>query len=124
MAAILALAFGRREWRLEPWSLVPQRRFGDDVRTLGEARGLELVERVDSDGAHSYRLQAIRPPDPPLRVIPTPTIPPPCASSVVRRSSNFAASSAAPDGWGAGRPGSWSGRRPPPPLIHRGNNRL
>lgn len=64
----LWLAFGRLEWRLEPRVLVFQRRFGDRLRTLGEARALELVERVDSDGDRSYRLQALRPPDPPLRV--------------------------------------------------------
>ncbi|MEA5390949.1 hypothetical protein VB738_06705 [Cyanobium gracile UHCC 0139] len=62
------LAFGRLEWRLEPRLLVLQRRFGRRLRTLGEARALELVERVDSDGDRSYRLQALRPPDPPLRV--------------------------------------------------------
>ncbi len=64
----LWLAFGRLEWRLEPRVLVLQRRFGHHLRTLGEARALELVERVDSDGDRSYRLQALRPPDPPLRV--------------------------------------------------------
>ncbi|MCP9838101.1 hypothetical protein KBY84_11430 [Cyanobium sp. N.Huapi 1H5] len=64
----LWLAFGRLEWRLEPRVLVLQRRFGQRLRTLGEARALELVERVDSDGDRSYRLQALRPPDPPLRV--------------------------------------------------------
>ncbi len=64
----LWLAFGRLEWRLEPRLLVLQRRFGNRLRTLGEARALELVERVDSDGDRSYRLQATRPPDPPLRV--------------------------------------------------------
>ncbi|MBM5821189.1 MAG: hypothetical protein FJ082_01645 [Cyanobacteria bacterium K_Offshore_surface_m2_011] len=64
----LWLAFGRLEWRLEPRGLVLQRRFGQRLRTLGEARALELVERVDSDGDRSYRLQALRPPDPPLRV--------------------------------------------------------
>ncbi len=64
----LWLALGRREWRLEPRLLVLQRRFGNRLRTLGEARALELIERVDSDGDRSYRLQAIRPPDPPLRI--------------------------------------------------------
>ncbi len=64
----LWLAFGRLEWRLEPRVLVLQRRFGQRLRTLGEARALELVELVDSDGDRSYRLQALRPPDPPLRV--------------------------------------------------------
>jgi hypothetical protein len=64
----LWLAFGRREWRLEPRLLVLQRRFGQRLRTLGEARALELIELVDSDGDRSYRLQATRPPDPPLRV--------------------------------------------------------
>ena len=64
----LWLAFGRLEWRLEPRVLVLQRRFGQCLRTLGEARALELVERVDSEGDRSYRLQALRPPDPPLRV--------------------------------------------------------
>jgi len=64
----LWLAFGRLEWRLEPRLLVLQRRFGQRLRTLGEARALELVERVDSDGDRSYRLQALRTPDPPLRV--------------------------------------------------------
>jgi len=64
----LWLAFGRLEWRLEPRVLVLQRRFGQRLRTLGEARALELVERVDSEGDRSYRLQALQPPDPPLRV--------------------------------------------------------
>jgi hypothetical protein len=64
----LWLALGRLEWRLEPRLLVLQRRFGNRLRTLGEARALELIERVDSDGDRSYRLQAIRPPDPPLRI--------------------------------------------------------
>jgi hypothetical protein len=64
----LWLALGRLEWRMEPRVMVLQRRFGQRLRTLGEARALELVERVDSDGDRSYRLQAIRPPDPPLRV--------------------------------------------------------
>ncbi len=64
----LWLAFGRLEWRLEPRVLVLQRRFGQRLRTLGEARALELVELVDSEGDRSYRLQALRPPDPPLRV--------------------------------------------------------
>jgi hypothetical protein len=64
----LWLAFGRLEWRLEPRVLVLQRRFGQRLRTLGEARALELVEQVDSEGDRSYRLQALRPPDPPLRV--------------------------------------------------------
>lgn len=64
----LWLAFGRREWRLEPRGLVLQRRFGQGLRTLGEARGLELVERVGSEGDRSYRLQATRPPHPPLRI--------------------------------------------------------
>lgn len=64
----LWLAFGRLEWRLEPRLLVLQRRFGQRLRTLGEARALELVELVDSEGDRSYRLQALRPPDPPLRV--------------------------------------------------------
>ncbi len=62
------LAFGRREWRLEPRVLVLQRRFGHRLRTLGEARALELVEQVDSDGDRSYRLQALRPPGRPLLV--------------------------------------------------------
>lgn len=62
------LAFARREWRLEPRHLVLQRRFGHRLRTLGEAGSLELIELVDSDGDRSYRLQATRPPDPPLRV--------------------------------------------------------
>ncbi|AFY30180.1 hypothetical protein [Cyanobium gracile] len=65
---LLWLALGRLEWRLEPRVLVLQRRFGNRLRTLGEARALELVERVDSDGDRSYRLQGTRPPDPPLRV--------------------------------------------------------
>lgn len=56
------LAFGRREWRLEPRILVLQRRFGHRLRTLGEARALELVELVDSDGDRSYRLLATRSP--------------------------------------------------------------
>ncbi len=56
------LTFGRREWRLEPRVLVLQRRFGHRLRTLGEARALELIELVDSDGDRSYRLQATRPP--------------------------------------------------------------
>jgi hypothetical protein len=64
----LWLAFGRLEWRLEPRVLVLQRRFGQRLRTLGEARALELVELVDSEGDRSYRLQALRPPDTPLRV--------------------------------------------------------
>ncbi|WP_216919024.1 hypothetical protein [Synechococcus sp. CCAP 1479/9] len=64
----LWLAFGRLEWRLEPRVLVLQRRFGQRLRTLGEARALELVELVDSEGDRSYRLQALRTPDPPLRV--------------------------------------------------------
>ncbi|MEA5443603.1 hypothetical protein [Cyanobium gracile] len=62
------LAFGRLEWRLEPRVLVWQRRFGHRLRTLGEARALELVELVDSDGDRSYRLQATRPPGKPLLV--------------------------------------------------------
>lgn len=45
-----------------------QRRFGHGLRTLGEARALELIERVDSDGDRSYRLQGTRAPDQPLRV--------------------------------------------------------
>ncbi|WP_254953469.1 hypothetical protein [Cyanobium sp. Cruz-8H5] len=62
------LAFGRLEWRLESRLLVLQRRFGHRLRTLGEARVLELIERVDSDGDRSYRLQAPRTPGKPLRV--------------------------------------------------------
>lgn len=62
------LAFGRLEWRLEPRVLVLQRRFGHRLRTLGEARALELDEQVDSDGDRSYRLQATRPPGKPLLV--------------------------------------------------------
>ncbi|MDM7952625.1 MAG: hypothetical protein QUV07_05335 [Cyanobium sp. CZS 25K] len=65
---LLWLAFGRLEWRLEPRLLVLQRRFGHQLRPLGEARALELVERVDSDGDRSYRLQATRPNNRPLRV--------------------------------------------------------
>jgi hypothetical protein len=64
----LWLACGRREWRLEPRLLVLQRRFGQRLHTLGEARALELIERVDSDGDRSYRLQATRPAGAPLRV--------------------------------------------------------
>ena len=55
---LLWLLFGRREWRLEPRRLVLQRRFGGRLRTLGEARGLELSETIDSDGDRWYRLQA------------------------------------------------------------------
>ncbi len=55
---LLCLLFGRREWRLEPRRLVLQRRFGGRLRTLGEARGLELSETIDSDGDRWYRLQA------------------------------------------------------------------
>jgi hypothetical protein len=62
------LAFGRREWRLEPRVLVLQRRFGQRLHTLAEARALELIERIDSDGERSYRLQATRPTGAPLRV--------------------------------------------------------
>jgi hypothetical protein len=65
---LLWLAFGRLEWRLAPRSLVLQRRFGSRLRVLGGARALELVERVDSDGDRTYRLQATRPSAPPLRV--------------------------------------------------------
>jgi hypothetical protein len=64
----LWLVFGRLEWRLESRTLVLQRRFGNRLRVLGEARALELVERVDSDGDRSYRLQATRPSAPPLRI--------------------------------------------------------
>jgi hypothetical protein len=62
------LVFGRREWRQEPRLLVLQRRFGHQLRTLGEARALELIERVDSDGDRSYRLQAPRTTGKPLLV--------------------------------------------------------
>ncbi len=64
----LWLVFGRLEWRLESRTLVLQRRFGNRLRVLGEARALELVELVDSDGDRSYRLQATRPSAPPLRI--------------------------------------------------------
>jgi hypothetical protein len=51
---------GRKEWRLEPGRLVLQRRFGNRVTAvLGEARALELTERVDTDDDRWYQLEAI-----------------------------------------------------------------
>lgn len=50
---------GRKEWRLERGKLVWQRRFGDAVTELAEARALELTESTDSDGDRRYELRAI-----------------------------------------------------------------
>ncbi|WP_216901445.1 hypothetical protein [Synechococcus sp. CCY 9618] len=65
---LLWLLFGRREWRLEPRRLVLQRRFAGRLRTLGEARALQLTETIDSDGDRCYRLEATRSAGRPLTV--------------------------------------------------------
>lgn len=54
--AVLWLALGRREWRLESGTLVAQRRFAGRVRELFTARGLQLVESTDGDGDDWYAL--------------------------------------------------------------------
>ena len=56
---------GRKEWRIEPGRLVLQRRVGNAVTELREARALELVEVSGGDGDTAYELNAIELATPP-----------------------------------------------------------